>query len=843
MKKILFVALAAVGLTACVQNEELSVPQSDVIAFGNAYLDNAVRGAEDPSTTTNSISGFNVWGFMDTNAGTVFTAQEVEKNNGVWGYNGTQYWTPGHLYHFSALSPMNSANWQIGTATTEGIYGVAFTNVAGTEDLLYATTEVSTAGKTLTSTYDVVTMPFYHILSKVKFTFTNGFGTDNMYVKVSEVKMTAPESGTIDLDGEFTNYQGNWVLGSGATTLAFGDVEKLAMGTNAEVAAERFTIPAGTDYVYNVSFKVTVYAGTEKALEVDKTATISGYALEMGKAYNFTAEINPDNLGLAPIEFTATVEDWVPAGDVPVGYYIGANGEYVVSTAAGLEQIVEDINNGNDTDRTVVLDGDLDLLASRSLVSNWTPLGNENQVFEGTFDGNGHTIKNLVLVADEPGYFYGFFGCAENATIKNVNFENITVNIPSDDTNSGGHIAGIAGYAQNVTFEDITVSGDVKVESTFDANASSRVAVVAGGNYGGTVTMKNVHVNVNAGSYVKANNCVGALAGQLQGVVVFENCSSNIDVYGYKFFAGGLIGLTANNSTFTNCHTSGNVSIEHGRANNINDLYRVGAIAGGWDESYNLPLVLENCSYTGTISGKDADGNVANPLDCAGYVGRGYSAKAGTVVEIDGVSYKYLGNGQFEISIPVSTSEELVAALAAGKSVYLLNDITVAATNGGYKKAGILQNKAQTIDGGGHTLTVTGAGGTWDCAIYTNGGTIKNLTVKGAMRGIFTAGQSADLHIENVEFKNVIYTFNSDGKMPANPFGVYVSNSKVNGWTSHSNMHTEVVYTNCSFGEGSGYKYCRPYGKTAFVGCTFCAGYTLDKSMTTDITLTDCIFE
>ena len=127
--------------------------------------------------------------------------------------------------------------------------------------------------------------------------------------------------------------------------------------------------------------------------------------------------------------------------------------------------------------------------------------------------------------------------------------------------------------------------------------------------------------------------------------------------------------------------------------------------------------------------------------------------------------------------------------------------------------------------------------------IYTNGGIIRNLTVKGAWRGIFTAGQSADLHIDNVEFKNVIYTFNSDGKDLDPDYGVYVSNSKVNGWTSHSNMHTEVVYTNCSFGEGSGYKYCRPYGKTVFVGCTFCAGYTLDKSQTTDITLTDCIFE
>ena len=185
MKKILFVALAAVGLTACVQNEELSVPQCDAIAFGNAYLDNAVRAAVDPSTTTNSISDFKVWGFMDSNAGTVFTAQEVKKTNGVWGYNGTQYWMPEHLYHFAALSPVQGGHWSLAdeNASIDGLANVSFTNVDGTEDLLYATTEVSTAGKTLTSTYDVVTMPFQHILSKVKFTFTNGFGTDNMYVE------------------------------------------------------------------------------------------------------------------------------------------------------------------------------------------------------------------------------------------------------------------------------------------------------------------------------------------------------------------------------------------------------------------------------------------------------------------------------------------------------------------------------------------------------------------------------------------------------------------------------------------------------------------------------------
>ena len=190
---------------------------------------------------------------------------------------------------------------------------------------------------------------------------------------------------------------------------------------------------------------------------------------------------------------------------------------------------------------------------------------------------------------------------------------------------------------------------------------------------------------------------------------------------------------------------------------------------------------------------------------------------------------------------PVATSEELVAAMKAGNDVFFLDNITVAATKGGYTKAGIIQDKVQTIDGNGYTLTVTGAGATKDCAIYTNGGVIRNLTVAGAMRGIFTAGTKEDLYIENVTFKNVVYTFNSDDGNTA--YGVYITDTKLYGWTSHTNKHKEVVYTNCYFGEGNGYKYCRPYGKTSFIGCTFCPGYSIDKTKTTELTFTDCIYE
>ena len=546
------------------------------------------------------------------------------------------------------------------------------------------------------------------------------------------------------------------------------------------------------------------------------------------------------------------------------GVGVNDEGEYLVTATEGLEYIAEQVNAGikEFTDADIVLNGDIDLAQlaamtrSNAPANNWTPIGTEANPFTGTFDGNGKTIKNLALVeneAKEGKVHTGFIGYAEDAIIKNVTFENVYINIPClDIDHSQGHIGAVVGTIEGTSLiEDVTVKGDIKIEATPSANGASRVAVVAGGNSYADVTIKNVHVIANDGSYLKANNNTGAIAGQLQGKTLYENCSSNIDVTVNKFYAGGIVGLAGTNDKFINCHTTGNISVVAGREGRHNDEYRVGGIAGGWADGKNNVLTLENCSYTGKISGKNSDGAVAETLDYFGYVGRGYTLNncEGSKVIIDGTEFVQVGNaapfGVYTINgcTPVATAEELVAALAAGKGVYLLNDITVAATKGGYNKAGILQNKAQTIDGGGHTLKVTGAGATWECAIYTHGGIIRNLTVAGAMRGIFTAGQSSDLHIENVVFKNVIYTFNSDGKMPANPYGVYVSNSTVNGWTSHSNMHTEVVYTDCSFGEGSGYAYCRPYGKTAFVNCTFNAGYSIDKTQTTEITFTNCTWK
>ena len=185
----------------------------------------------------------------------------------------------------------------------------------------------------------------------------------------------------------------------------------------------------------------------------------------------------------------------------------------------------------------------------------------------------------------------------------------------------------------------------------------------------------------------------------------------------------------------------------------------------------------------------------------------------------------------FELNtdLKATTAYELEMFLALGEAQLGCN-LTFSAketsANSGYGATGVKVAGGSVLDGQGHTLTVNDAWGTWDCVVAAKGGRIENLTVSGAMRGIFMPGADGDVYINNVIFDNVIYTFNSDAGNTN--YGVYISNSTLNGWTSHSDVHKEVVYTNCSFGEGNGYAFCRPYGPTSFVGCDFEEGFEVE---------------
>ena len=197
-----------------------------------------------------------------------------------------------------------------------------------------------------------------------------------------------------------------------------------------------------------------------------------------------------------------------------------------------------------------------------------------------------------------------------------------------------------------------------------------------------------------------------------------------------------------------------------------------------------------------------------------------------------GYEVKVLGkeaNGSDAVSVTqAKNATDLDTALAEGKNVVLSGNMNFNSSettaNSGYGATGV-SVKGSVLDGNGYSLGINNWG-TWDSAVHTTGGTIKNLTINSGMRGIFMGSATADVYIDNVIIDGTVYTFNSDGG--SKDYGVYISNSTLNGWTSHSDVHKEVVYTNCNFGEGNGYAYCRPYGPTTFKNCAFEASFAVE---------------
>ena len=364
-----------------------------------------------------------------------------------------------------------------------------------------------------------------------------------------------------------------------------------------------------------------------------------------------------------------------------------------------------------------------------------------------------------------------------------------------------------------------------------------------------------VPVGPQARHLVSGEACVvqgdglGLLAGQLLGRDGLGGCGG---LGGRRGLVGGLIGLAAGDQTFTDCHTTGNVSVVAGRAGRGNDHYRVGGIAGGWADGAKNVCTLTGCTYTGKLTGINADGSVATTFDYDGYVGRGYTLAncGGSKVVIDGTEYVQLNNTDYGVyvingtTVTVGTADALVAALASEYDVLLTNDIKIepAKMSNAYGKTGINVKYGQTIDGDGHTLNIKGAGGTWDSGINTTGGLIKNLTVTGSFRGIFinhNSDHSEKVVLENVTITGTVYTISCDQGLYQ---GIEATNCTFNGWTSFAKTAGEAKFVNCYFGEGSGYKYCRPYSDTEFISCTFCPGYAVDESQA-KVTFTDCIWE
>ena len=216
--------------------------------------------------------------------------------------------THSHAYSFVALAP-STAKYEFTAPTAINTWGsLKFNNGTGETDLIYATAKQTTVeGNTCPA---AVNMTFNHMLSRVRFQFTNGMD-DGSTLTVTDVKITnAYKSGTAELKAVFNELA--WVTDEATGELEFDNATTTKFAQNAScVTGHKYMIPATK--AYQVTFKVTrTHNGVTD--EYTHTVDLPAQAMEPGKSYQFVATLTAKNINpgqeLCQIKFTAEVEEW-----------------------------------------------------------------------------------------------------------------------------------------------------------------------------------------------------------------------------------------------------------------------------------------------------------------------------------------------------------------------------------------------------------------------------------------------------------------------------------------------------------------------------------------------------
>ena len=209
---------------------------------------------------------------------------------------------------------------------------------------------------------------------------------------------------------------------------------------------------------------------------------------------------------------------------------------YQISTADGLKWFRDKVNSAKTPDETkicVVLTANIDLNNEP-----WTPIGpSESSAYTGTFDGQGHTVKNLsVTVNVKPGRA-GLFGCVIGGAIRKL-----TVAGSVSCTVDQGWCGGIAGYAKSETIENcaslctISCKGiDAKVGGIVGYVPDSSPSTIIRDCY----NIGNITGGIDNGGSYTGGICGFYLSGQIfncynVGEITGGNYIDKIAVYGYN---------------------------------------------------------------------------------------------------------------------------------------------------------------------------------------------------------------------------------------------------------------------------------------------------------------------
>ena len=217
---------------------------------------------------------------------------------------------------------------------------------------------------------------------------------------------------------------------------------------------------------------------------------------------------------------TSTMWDGVTVANSFTGGNGSEENPYQISSGAELAYF-KSVIEGNDyqkyIDKKYILIDNIDLGANE-----FEPIGDELHSFSGVFDGDGYTISSLKQTNSKQindNNYSGLFTFADGATIKNINFSSI--NIELENINNA-NIGMIISNGKNTTIDNVSIINA-------NVNLNDNEQLVVGGLVGDAynINLNNVYINfVNDGT---KENYVGSLFGKIN-QAVFNNVVIYADV-------------------------------------------------------------------------------------------------------------------------------------------------------------------------------------------------------------------------------------------------------------------------------------------------------------------------
>ena len=379
---------------------------------------------------------------------------------------------------------------------------------------------------------------------------------------------------------------------------ALGEVQSLQLYTYTQCTYEKGTVVQGSQEGW-IEMKKCEYTENGATITCWEANVVPGYEITKLRANgteerNLSAAITPE----AGKFYNITL-------DKNKGYTDDGQGNYTVTTADGLMNVAELVNGGK-TDINITLDTDLDLTGKE-----WTPIGNYEKQYTGTFNGGGHTITGLTVTGSDQ--YAGLFGrIGSGGTVKNVKLEGVKIESDNDMSSVGG----VAGDSYDGNIENCSVSGSV-------SGNNGTAGGVVGNQQKGSITGCSSSATVNAGI------AAGGVAGGTNIGASLTGCYATGDVTLVSndigtCYAGGVVGNNGSSSTLKACYAWGSVT-----GSKSSGTVYVGGVTGSNDLG-----TLTACYH--------AKGTVNGPAGTTGGVaGRNFRRRGGTELQGLHVWWRY----------------------------------------------------------------------------------------------------------------------------------------------------------------------------------------------------------